>query len=213
MMSKQRKILYLLFLLPLFFSCKKKEFSFTLKGTVKDETFATFLAGASISLEEVLSSGSTSSEFIHKTTVASDGTYELTFPRNKAAKYIVKIEKENYFEIYQEIPFSDFSVEEPLVKDYQTTAKAWVKLRFINTTPSSPTDEFRYTKQEGKAGCTECCPTSEQSFMGTQEQIVICPNNGNTVYSYYYFATNPADNGLEQIITPAFDTVELIHYW
>ena len=212
-MTTQRISLYLIFFLPLIFSCKKKEFSFTLKGTVKDETFATFLAGASVSLEEVLSSGSSNSEFIHKTTVSSDGTYELTFPRNKATKYILKIEKENYFEIYQEIPFSDFSTEEALVRDYQTNAKAWVKLRFINSLPSSPTDEFRYTKQQGKSGCTECCPTSEQKIIGTQEYSVICPNNGNTIYSYYYFATNPAANGLEEINTPAFDTVELVHYW
>ncbi|MFN5417720.1 MAG: hypothetical protein ACK5B9_11735 [Flavobacteriia bacterium] len=193
-------------------SCKKKEFTFTLKGSVDDKTFSTALVGAKIYLEEVIP-GSTSEPIIHETTVASDGSYEFTFARNKATEYIVTIVKQNYFDIVEHISFSDFSTEEPLVKNFETTAMAWVKLIFNNVAPSAIDDDLRYTKQQGKVSCSMCCPTSEQHIYGLGQQSVICVNDGNTSYSYLYFSTNPVSNGIEEIYTPAFDTVELIKNW
>ena len=194
------------------FSCKKTGFNFELKGQVTDATFSQPLAGAKVTLEEIVPGG-TSGETLHQTTVASDGSYTLIFKRRKATRYILTIEKENYFIIYKEIPFGDFSTEEPLGLTQQTTAKAWVKLIFINEAPSSDLDLFRFTKQQGKQDCSECCPTTEQSFYGTETREYICVNDGNTTYSYQYFASNPSDAGFNGMVTPAFDTVELIKYW
>lgn len=196
-----------------FMGCKKKEFSFTLKGVVTDNTFSNTLAGATVILEEFIAGGSTSDDLIHTATVAADGSYEFIFERRKATKYTLTIKKDNYFDIFDEIPFSDFSTEGPLTKNYSTTAKAWVKLIFINDLPSTDFDEFKYTKQQGKQDCTECCSIAEQAFYGKAQQEFMCVNDGNTTYSYYYFATNPNDNGLMEITTPAFDTVELIKHW
>lgn len=209
-----KALLFTLFALLILISssCKKKEFSFTLKGTVTDKTFSTALVGAKIYLEEVIPE-STSEPIIHETTVGSDGSYEFTFARNKATKYIVTIVKHNYFDILETINFSDFSTEEPLIKNFETTAMAWVKLTFVNVSPSSIDDELRYTKQQGKAGCSVCCPTSEQHIYGLGQQSVICVNDGNTKYSYLFFSTNPVSNGISEIYTPAFDTVELIQNW
>lgn len=208
------RIILILIIFSLFaISCKKNEFSFVLKGKVEDKSFSSFLNGAEVTLEEVLSPGESSDDILHTTTVNTDGTYELKFSRKKAVKYLLKISKENYFEIEDEISFSDFSTEKPLEKDYSTTAKAWVKLVFINDLPSSPTDEFKYTKQLGKQACSICCPISEQIIYGTENQEVLCVNDGNSMYSYYYLATNPAANGFEEIYTPAFDTVELVKHW
>lgn len=211
MKSILAKSFILIFLV--FLGCKKKEFTFTLKGVVDDKTFSTALIGATITLEEFIAGGSTSDDLTHTTTVAADGSYEFVFERKKATKYTITIQKSNYFDISDEIPFSDFSTEEPLIKNYGTTAKAWVKLIFINDVPSTDFDEFKFTKQQGKEDCAECCSAAEQSFYGKAQQEYMCVNDGNTTYSYYYFATNPNDNGLMEINTPAFDTVELIKHW
>lgn len=193
--------------------CKEKEFDFTLKGNVNDTTFSGKLTGATVTLEEFLSSGVTSSDdLIHTTTVAADGSYEFVFKRNKATKYVLSIQKENYFDIYDEISFSEFSTEEALVKNYSTTAKAWVKLIFINDNPDE-FDQLKYTKQQGKASCTECCPITEQTITGVETHEILCVNDGNTFYSYYFEATNPAADGFMEINTPAFDTVELVKHW
>jgi hypothetical protein len=174
-----------------------------------DTSFSTGLGGAKLSIEEISSNGSTDG-IIAELIIPADGSYEITFKRNSAIKYIVMVEKENYFSIYDQLSFSQFSTEEPLVKDYSTTAKSWAKLVFVNQSPSSEFDLLRYVKQEGKENCKECCSKAEQEIYGAGSKTFFCVNDGNTKYSYYYWSTNPASQGLKEIFTPAFDTVELI---
>jgi hypothetical protein len=197
-----------LFLSLLVFSCKKKELTFTLKGSVTDNTFATSLAGAKLTLEEI-PSGATEGA-IYELIIPADGNYELNFKRTSAIKYILTITKENYFTVSEEISFSDFSTEEALVKNYSTTAMAWVKLRFVNQTPNSNNDLLRYIKQSGKVNCEICCPSVEQEIYGIANETRYCVNDANTIYSYYYWSENPSSQGLKEIMTPAFDTVELV---
>ncbi|MEY2666765.1 MAG: hypothetical protein RLZZ384_936, partial [Pseudomonadota bacterium] len=47
-------------------------------------------------------------------------------------KYILRITKENYFPLEETIYFSSLSLNIDNIRDYSTTAKAWVKLDFIN---------------------------------------------------------------------------------
>lgn len=203
-----KKFLFLFVLSLSFISCKKKELSFTLKGNVSDNTFSTSLSGAKLTLEEIPSGATEGS--IYELIIPADGNYELNFKRTSAIKYILTITKENYFTVSEEISFSDFSTEEPLVKNYSTTAKAWVKLRFVNQTPNSNDDLFRYIKQSGKVNCDICCPSVEQEIYGIANETRYCVNDANTVYSYYYWSENPSSQGLKEIMTPAFDTVELV---
>jgi hypothetical protein len=204
-----RNLFLFILLIILFSACKKKELTFTIKGKITDSTFSTGLSGAKLNIEEISSNGSTEGK-IAEITIPENGEYELTFKRNSAIKYIVTITKANYFTITEHISFSDFSTEEPLVKNYSTTAKSWVKLIFNNLSPNSEFDLLRYIKQVGKEGCEECCSKTEQEIYGTGTTTRYCINDGNSKYSYYYWSENPSSQGLKEIITPAFDTVELI---
>lgn len=192
-------------------ACKKKELTFTIKGTVSDNSFGGGLNGATLILKEISSGNSSVAENIAEIVLPADGTYEITFPRRSAIKYTLSIVKKNYFEIYEEISFSEFSTEEALVKNYGTTAKAWVKIHFVNNTPVVG-DELKFIKQQGKEGCSECCPVIER-FALTPDTTFYCLNDGNSIYSYYYWATNPVDMGEKSITTVAFDTVEILHNW
>ena len=205
-----KKYFYAVVLISIIFSCKKKELTFTLKGAVTNNTLGGALNGGILRLEEISSNG-TSLGIISELTIPDDGNYEITFKRNNSLKYILTIEKENYFKISDEISFSEFSTEEPLIQNYATNAKAWVKLRFNNTAPSNASDVLTYTKQEGKQDCEDCCAKSEQTITGLGEKIVYCLNDGNTNYSYRYSSVNPTAILVEKsIYTPAFDTVELL---
>ena len=205
-----KKYFFVLLLLSFIFYCKKKELTFTLKGSVTDNTFGAALSGSVLKLEEINSNG-TSLGIISEITIPSDGNYEITFKRNNSLKYILTVEKINYFKISDEISFSEFSTEQALTQNYGSNAKAWVKLRFNNTAPSDASDVLTYTKQEGKQDCEECCAKSEQTITGLGEKIVYCLNDGNTNYSYRYSSVNPTAILVEKsIYTPAFDTVELL---
>jgi hypothetical protein len=57
--------------------------------------------------------------------------------------------KSNYFELYEDIPFSDLTIEEDNTRNYGTTAKSWAKLHFVNNS-GVPADILQYIKQEGK---------------------------------------------------------------
>ncbi len=138
----------------------------------------------------------------------TDGTYSFTFPRDKMEKYIITINKTNYFEILETVYFSDLTTKEDNIRNYSTKAKAWVKLVFFNSSPM-PGDQLKYIKQAGKEGCAECCSDAEQLLNGPVNTSIYCINDGNTDYSYYYWVLGTGNQGLKSAYTTPFDTVEI----
>ena len=145
------KIIIVLLLLPLVFSCKKGTGNFIIKGKITDETFSTGLDGAIIKLYKV-PVASSSRILVESFTLQNDGNYSFTFPRERMEKFIVVVEKNLYFKLEKEIFYASFTVNEPLICNYGTKAKSWVELRFVNT-DVQPSDHFRYIKQAGLVGC------------------------------------------------------------
>ena len=190
------------------FSCKKDNIDFTLKGTISDATFGGGLDGATITLTQIPIGGSTP-KVIGSSILSSDGTYSYTFPREKVEKYILSVEKANYFSINQDISFSDFSTESDLERSYSMTAKSWVKLVFTNVAPATIGDGLTFNKQEGKVGCSECCPQETHTLVGLVDTTFYCINDANTTYSYFYNVVNTAIQGIESITTIPFDTVTI----
>ncbi len=189
-------------------SCKKDEIDFTLKGTITDATFGGGLEGATITLTEVpIASGAY--KVVGTGVLTADGSYAFVFPREKAEKYILTVTKNNYFTIESDITFSEFSPETPLVKDYSTTAKSWVKLRFINQSPADNDDVLKFNKMAGKVGCLECCPAEEHFLYGIVDTSFICVNDANASYSYLYNVLGTSNQGVESIVTVPFDTVTI----
>lgn len=203
-----RRIALLALLISMVFSCKKDNIDFTLKGTISNATFGGGLDGATITLTQIPIGGSTP-KVIGSSILSSDGTYSYTFPREKVEKYILTVEKTNYFSINQDISFSDFSTETPLERSYSTTAKSWVKLVFTNVAPATIGDGLTFNKQEGKVGCSECCPQETHNLIGIVDTTFYCVNDANTTYSYFYNVVNTTNQGIESIITIPFDTVTI----
>lgn len=206
-MMIRSKIIVCLVTLLFFVSCKKKELNFSIEGSISDLTLNSNLVGAKISIFQ-LSLGSTSpTEALDEMIVGNDGRYSFIFPREKAEAYLIKIEKENYFSIEETIPFSSFSTEKTLEKNFSTTAKAWVKIRFVNQSPALSGDILKYIKMNGKSNCSECCSNTEQFLYGVVDSTITCINDGNTNYSFYHWIINTPTQEQHSIYTPAFDTV------
>lgn len=180
-------------------SCKKGKADIILKGTLTDATFNTPLSGASVQLYE-LEAGGSDVNLLGTVSVGSDGSYSFTFPRNPVESYTLEIRKSDYFDRDVIIPLSDLSVEEENVRNYSTTAKSWAGLRFV----TSGSGTVSYLRQEGKVGCSICCPSEQQFLNGPMDTIIYCPNDGNSVYSYTYNANGSI--GLKEVTTVAFDT-------
>ncbi|MFK7783659.1 MAG: carboxypeptidase-like regulatory domain-containing protein, partial [Crocinitomicaceae bacterium] len=107
-------------------SCNKGKADFTIKGTIEDATFSAPLSNASVKLFAT-EAGSSSTDQIASATLDAQGNFEFVVPRDKVETYYLEITKDNYFEIYESIPFADLSVENDNVYNLSTTAKGWVK--------------------------------------------------------------------------------------
>ena len=189
------------------FSCKKGAGTFTLKGKISDLTFNSGLDSAELKLYKV-PVGSPTEILIETITLGADGSYSFEFPRERMEKYILRVTKNSYFTIDETIYYSDLSIENENVRNYVTTAKSWVELRFLNTNPLA-NDQFRYTKQEGYQGCAECCPSTEQIYFGALDTSIYCINKGNTIYSIYYNVIGTNNQGIKQVTTVPFDTTQI----
>jgi len=189
-------------------SCEKGAGNFVLKGKVTDITFATGFEGAEIKLYKV-PIGTTSELLVESKTLGADGRYNFSFPREKIEKYVIRVSKPNYFPIEETIFYSSLSIAEDNVRDFSTGAKSWVKLRIINNGPVS-TDHLRYIKQAGLQGCTECCPNSEQNYYGALDTSIYCINDGNSIYSIYYWIIGTNMQGLKEVTTIPFDTTQIL---
>lgn len=180
-------------------ACKKGKADITLKGTITDATFGTSFSGGKVELYEV--EASTGDINLLGSQQITNGSYSFTFPRNAVESYIVKIRKNNYFEVDNYLTLSELSIEEDNVRNYSITAKSWAGLHFVTANASS---SLTYIRQEGKTGCNGCCSSESQTIYGAIDTIIYCPNDGNTTYSFSYQANGQF--GIKQAITPVFDT-------
>jgi hypothetical protein len=187
-------------------SCKKGKAEFTLKGTITDATFNASLTNASVKLYAT-EAGSSATELIASTSLDAQGNYEFSFPRDMVETYYLEITKDNYFDIYETIPFADLTIDDDNVYNLSTTAKAWVRFHISNPGGAS-TDQLEYVREEGKIDCAECCSGGYQYYYGPVDSTFYCVNDGNAVYSGYYWASS-GGSGPVWVQTPPFDTVDI----
>jgi len=188
--------------------CKRGVASFTLTGTISDETFSTPLTGATLKFYKVLIA--TGEEILVDTKIlGADGKYEFTFPREKIEKYIIRVSKPLYFDIDQEIQFSSLVPSAVNTRNYSTQAKSWVELRFVNNSVQT-SDHFRYIKFSGKENCSECCTADQVDLYGTAFYSRTCINDALTPYSIYYQVIGTTTQNVVEVITQPFDTTLLL---
>jgi hypothetical protein len=124
--------------------CQKGTGEFRIKGTVTDNTFNQGLAGATAALYKV-PIGTSDELFVKSVVLAANGAYEFVVPREKMERYILRIDKDLYFPIEEDIYYSALSIKDPNIFNLSTNAQSWAKIHFKNLNPS-PLDHFRYIK-------------------------------------------------------------------
>ena len=210
-MERISTLLFLLFtslcLSYVLIGCEKGTGEFRIKGTVTDNTFNQALGAAQISLYKV-PIGTSDELFVKSMMLSSNGNYEFVVPREKMERYVLRLNKDLYFPIEKEVFYSELSIQNDNIFDLNTKAMAWAKIHFKNLNPT-PTDHFRYIKQEGLAACLSCCPSTTQNFYGPLDTTFYCLNNGNTIYSLFYWEMNTPNNGQKSTFTTAFDTTDI----
>ena len=185
-------------------SCEKGAGTFVLKGEITDMTFSQGHSGATIRLFKV-PVGTQELISIDSAVLNTNGNYQFSFLREQMEKYVIRVEKEGYFDIQEDIYMSSLTLENDNTRNYQTHAKSWIGIQLQNDNPEN-SDHFRYIKQEGLENCETCCPNTEQNFYGPLDTTIYCINNGNEVYSLLYWVIGTSTSNLVSMNTNAFDT-------
>ncbi len=207
-----KNIFIILLAIPLFLSsCKKEELSFTLKGTVNDETLNSSISSAKVSIY-TFPLGSTLGTKVTTLTTDSQGNFEYELVREKYEKIEIKVEKENYFTNIDVIPFSNLSTENENTFSYSLNAKSWTRFVIYNQQPLQ-SDELKIFKDSGKEDCDECCANGYSYYYGAADTSVYCPNNGNEYMKFYYWVNGNESNGLDSVYNTPFDTVTYEFYY
>jgi hypothetical protein len=190
-------------------SCKKKSLNFTISAYINDESFNKAISNFNLTITQVNVDGSLGKDLIKQEIITNNGNFEVTFKRDKALKYILRIEKENYFEFKEEINFSDLSTEIPLLKYYKLLAKSWIKFRIKNVFPVNNSDVYTLYFDEAKFECEECCNYQKLLFNGNIDSTIVCPFGGNITYRFPYIISSPLKQDKFEVKTVAFDTVSV----
>lgn len=201
-------ILFLLFSLTLITGCKKGPGSFTLEGTITDDSFGLPMTGATVELYGI-ASGSNQYTKIASAVTDVDGKYQFIFERTRTEKFTLKVKKTLYFDQEIDLYYSQLSLQETNIQDVHTAAKSWVEIRIFNSNPSN-FDHLQFIRQQGKSGCPECCGGELTHLYGVQDTSIFCINDGNSLYSIEYAVYGTSNTGVIGVNTVPFDTTLLL---
>ena len=204
-----KTIFILLFSTILILGCKKdKDLTFSINGTVLDESFNNGLANATVIIFEKPVASFDLKE-IGRVQTDGDGKYSLKFPRNRVESYVVKIQKDFYFDKTYTILFNDLDPKKSIEYNFGTTAYSWVKIHLKNVNEVNAYDDFIYKKTKGKVDCADCCPAEELHFYGALDTTFYCISDDNKPFAYYYELRNTTNLGVKEQNTVPFDTITL----
>lgn len=197
------------FALTLLFAlgCGKNPKQLILEGVITDGSFGTPLAGATVTLYGVSSSTNQFSA-IGTTVTDAQGAYRFEFERTRTEKYTLKVNKALYFDLEEDINNSSFNLKGSTIRNYTTTAKAWVEIKMLNHNPSI-NDHMQYIRQAGKINCDACCSNDTQHFYGAVDTSVYCINDGNSPYRIEYAVYGTNNTGILEANTTPFDTTTI----
>lgn len=189
------------------FSCKKQLY-FQIEGHVYDKSLEKNMNGARLTLKQINPDGSEKNGFLADLIIDSDGKFNFSFKREKALKYILTIEKENYFSLVDEIGFDKLTAASSNMKIYDMYAKSWIKFHTINTNQANSSDVFTFLFFDFVYNCSECCQDKKILIPGAVENIFYCLYEAGKTYDFRYTVSSPFEQVDFSITPSAFDTVE-----
>lgn len=201
-----KKIITVLVIGILLFSCKKDGLKFTINGKVSDTSLSGVLQGAEVKLYS-FALGSSAGVYEGNYTTDSQGKFSFELEREKYEKIQIIVNKSQYFEVIDDIPFSDLDTEEENTFNYSLEAKSWTRFVIRNQQPASEQDEFKLFKNSGKTDCEDCCDNGYSYYYGDIDTTIYCANGGNRYMSFFYWVNGNEDNGNDSVYNTPFDTV------
>lgn len=196
-------------------SCRKvDDIELTIRGTVTDYRNSAGVGGVTVKLDEqVLQGGTVSSAFTNaaQTVTASDGSFELVFPRENALLYRITLSKEGYFNRQTEVNPDNVRPNLPHELDQVIIPRATLVMKFINENPESEDDLIRFRKLNALFDCV-CCNNEFIDLHGAAvDTTLTCELYGDYKLTYTYTVYRLEDTQVvDSVFCAAFHTTELV---
>lgn len=179
---KNFKLLMILVVLIIIYSCKKDEQkTIIIKGKIIDKNQNIAVSGAEIIFwASKLQGGTYNPSLIPvSSTISSDnGDFQLSYEKDKDASYRITIDKSNYFGVTQDIDV-DKLPPNTYNFNYEIIPEAFLKLTVKNYFPYDNNDFIGYTINAPQPLGTNCCPTSSNTGIGYfYENTIKCKTYG-----------------------------------
>jgi len=205
-MKRLSKLFVLSILFFTVIACKKKDLNFIIEGTVSDVAFQTTCNEGKIKLYKV-AAGTSLEVFVAEESL-SNGQYSFTFERDRSEKYVLRFERENYFEENFTIFFSALKVNEPYIFNFNVDARAYITWIVTDVVPQSTQATCSIVKLNGRTSGAEACPNGSYDFIGGSPiaDTLRCAVRGNE-YIRFNVVKLPSFI-LDSVYCPAFEDVQ-----
>lgn len=197
-------------------SCKDKQITYELIGTITDINNGTPINNATINIsQKEVTTTALNPNYVFVTNATSDanGNYNLIYNREKVIDFKVEIESDNHY-FYETIVLpSDLSTENATKYDFELTAKGWVKIRLINSNAEDG-EQLNFYKHNVKEDCSDCCANGYTIINDqTPDTSFTCPIVGNNYFKYSYGETIANSSFTDSIYCNGMDTTLLKIYY
>ena len=165
-------------------SCKKKELVFIIEGEIFDKSFNQNLIDGTLKIYRV--PPASTQEILIAEKVVVDGSYSITFPRDKSERYVIRFYKDNYFEEVHEVYFSQLEIGKPYELNFQVEAFAMMNWVLVDELPNNTNNTVIVQKLDGRTGGQGACPNQQYEFFGgLLNDTLRCAVSGNQYIRFY----------------------------
>jgi hypothetical protein len=190
-------------------SCKKDPIQYTFAGTVMESVDGNPLMSVNVGVSQRVYEGNVASSFFNSAGLAtsgSDGSWEMTFDREKVFEFKVSMTKSGYFDSEQIISSGDVAVDETKIINETLEPKSWIKFHLVNMSGMS-TDLFTMIHYNFRTGCTGCTTNDYYYYEGSVDTTFSILTTGGVYTKYSYKNPGAATYIQDSVYTTPFDTV------
>lgn len=205
--------LSLLLIAVLYFnSCKKNDpIQYTFGGIVTESVNHSALEGVSVTISQRVYNDNVASSFFNTAgtaTTSGDGTYEISFDREKVIEFKIRMMKSGYFSSESIISSSEVSTDETKIVNEELEPQAWIKVHLKNIGGVS-TDIFTMIHYNFRENCDGCSTNDYHYFEGIVDSTFTITTTGGFYTKFSYKNPGAASYIQDSVYTTPFDTVEV----
>lgn len=204
------KHVFYIIAISLLFSCNKgNDIEYSFGGMVVDEVQGIALNDANVDYYQIPFSSTLSTnnyQLAGHTTTDAGGIYQLSFPREKATQFKLKISKDNYFDHEEEFISEDISSEGQNIFGATLDPKSWVTFDITNAPPAAQSDEFKLVLYNYRESCDGCATADYNYLNGIVDTVFTFTSNAGEYFKFMVINVTTGQSSLDSVYMTPFDT-------